>query len=236
MKGIPAQYRRPAAAVLVAVIFTTGSWWILARRRAGVDSGARSVSLLRIKKFVPGGKAVLPENMEEVSVPEMVAMPGAIRNKSDLLDARGRPRYKARIALSKGELLTAVLLADPTTFGGLAWALEPGHMAFSLRLNPEDAVAGLVQPGDFVRVFSSIDGISRVALERTRVVAVGDRTWDPSGLPASNEISKPLAMEPVLITLMGTADDALLLRRAVNQGPVGLALLSPLPGPLAGGE
>lgn len=222
-------HKRLAAAVCAAAIAASFAGWTLRNERERAARGQRMVVVLKAKKFVAAGKPVTVDAVEETVVPEAYAPPSAVGKSAGLIDARGRPRFTARTGFAKGEFITSSLLSEPSAFGGLSWALEPGEVAFSVRLDPENAVAGFVQPGDFVNVFVISPGGSRAALERVRVAAVGDRAWDAVG-GAASEVAKPLASEPVLITLKGTPEDAQALNQAMLKGSLRLALVSPLAG------
>lgn len=226
MKGLSVSQKKLALALGVAVIAAAGSWLIMENQQKKYAKQTRMVTVLKSRKFIPTGKAVEGNGVEEMPIPEAYVPLGALGKKDELVDSQGRPRFAAMVGIPKGEMLTRSLLIEPSLIGGLSWTLEPGRVAVSLRLNLEQAVTGHLQPGDFVNVTSFGQGKSVALLSHVRVVAVGDRVWDGVGLAV--DFSKGLASEPVFVTLMMLPEESLTLNRAVNAGVVNLELVSPL--------
>jgi|GEM_PF-3945350 len=180
--------------------------------------------VLRTKKYIKMGKGIELNALQEVAVPHAFLEPGAFQTKKDLFDAGGRPLYISRVGLQKGEQITGSKIMNEKMRMGLSWLLEKPQVASTLRLEPEEAVGGWVEPGDWVQVYEGFPR-SRLLLERVQVLAVQDRLLNPVNLFDENNFSKPIVNESILVTLILTTQDVTLLNAAKIKGKLTLALL-----------
>jgi pilus assembly protein CpaB len=134
----------------------------------------------------------------------------------------------SRVGILKGEQLTKSKVLDENTPLGLAWALAAGETAVALRLNAEQAVGGMINPGDRVNVLCTFDrqpGWEEAQtvefLSRVRVLAV-------DGATTASSQRKDVSNEFVLVTLATTPQQSARIVLAGEKGRVSLALLSPL--------
>lgn len=222
--------RRAGAAFCAALLVMVLAWWGFERKEQKILSTQKMATVLRAKKYIPTGRKLSADVVEEVSVPELALTAGTFTKKTDLIDAQGAVRFKTRVAIPKGETVCRPYVMDDNAALGLAWALEPGQTALTLRLNSEDAVAGLLKPGDRVHVISTVKEKTLLLFSRVLVGAVGEKILDSSRQIEPNDLSKPLATDSILVTLFLTPAEALTTRAAGANGSLTLTLASPLGG------
>ncbi len=219
-----------AISAVVMVVATFGAWKFLEKQQDRLINASKMTPVLRAKRYIGVGKNLTVDVVETIEMPERFVPPGALADKSALLNAQGKPRFKARVGLPKADIVLRSELADDSSSMGLAWTLQPGETAVALRLNLDDAIAGLLRPGDLVHVLWTSSGRARLLLTNVRVGAVQDKLWEGTGgAPAqADDFSKVMASDSILVTLILPPRDALLARLAAMQAHVTLALASPL--------
>jgi pilus assembly protein CpaB len=192
-------------------------------------------TVLRAKKYLGEGKLVSFDSVEEVQMPDAYIPPTAISAKTQLKNDQGDLFLYPRIGILKGEILTKSKLYEAASWRGLAWTLAPGQTAFSLRLGVEDAVAGFVQPGDWVHIFCTLNKTeawpkdqTTLILKKVRVVGVNDSFWDPTSFSTAGKERKEKTTDSVLVTLSLTSMEAARVALATQKGRVHLALTSPM--------
>jgi pilus assembly protein CpaB len=142
-----------------------------------------------------------------------------------------------------GELILTGKLVDAKLASALTFLIPPGMVAFTIPASEMTAVAGAIQPGDFVDVLLTLkvkdvdvrtgnesieQATSQVTLQDVKVIHVG--TWSPpqqapqpTGTQAATaQTAKPAAASSV--TFLITEQDALVLKFAKEQGVIDLAL------------
>lgn len=228
MKVFISPGKRLAVSIVAGVFASAGVWFFLKSEKKKITEHYTLAPILSSKKYIGSGKELLPEMVEETQMPLAYLPPGALQHKADLLDAKGKARYKTRIGILKNDVIAKPKLLEASSLVGLSWILQPGQTALCLKLSAPAAVGGLLQPGDWVSVVSLMDAKSRLLLPRIRVAAVGEQVWDPAGTPTQNEISKTVAADDFLVTLILTQQEALLATLAAEKGSLVLTLASPL--------
>ncbi|MCG3205030.1 MAG: hypothetical protein KCHDKBKB_01747 [Elusimicrobia bacterium] len=217
-----------AISILGGIFFMGGALGYFRNRENRQNEALRMTTVLRARKFIPSGKPLLMDWIEEVEIPAPFETKGVLKNKNELLDAKGVPKFMALVGIPKGEFVTRHVISDSQEFIGVSWSLEPGQVAMSLRLPLEQAVAGLLQPGDVVDVVGFSKGYSRRVLSQIRVLAVGDRIWEATSGGSTTPFSSPLAADTILVTLMIGSDEAIVMHQNMHTGLLSLILRSPL--------
>src|SRR5262249_47931565 len=104
-------------------------------------------TLLKDEKFVEDSFE-LSEPIDERKIPESIR--ATVVLKPDDLRTRLKDHiFNKRIV--KGDLLSTTYLTERSQ-ASLASKLEENYTAFAVRVTPESGVAGLIQPGDYVKV------------------------------------------------------------------------------------
>lgn len=235
--------KRLALSLAMGLITALLVWTYLDRFQKKMTQGQTMVTVLMAQKYIAKDKIVTPDLVKEAPIPKAYLEPTAAVSLDDLKNRSGQFQLKARIGLLKGEQITRSKLMEETSYQSLSWSLAPGQVAFSLRLSPERAAGGHIQPGDWVHVLSIMDRqpgwpevTAQFLLERVQVLAVQEHILNPA--VSSEKINlKNMAAEPLSITLSLSPREAALLALAQEKGPVSLALVSPMTedrvGPLA---
>ena len=123
---------------------------------------------------------------------------------------------------------TDALLRHAASLQGLAWTLPAGQTALSVKLNFDQAVGGLIQPGDRVNINCTTERQTKILLSHVRVVAVDSQIWDPESSSVPSSKSKDGLTDSVLVTFSLTPREGALLSLAMDKGHLQLALTSPL--------
>jgi pilus assembly protein CpaB len=166
------------------------------------------------------------------------AVPAGIVTK--MSDAVGKASVTKIYA---GELILTGKLVDAKLAGALTFLIPPGMVAFTIPASEFTAVAGAIQPGDYVDVLLTLKvkdtdlrtgnesaelATSQVTLQDLKVIHVG--TWAPpqqapqatAGAATTTQTAKPAGAST--ITFLVTEQDALVLKFAKEQGVIDLAL------------
>ncbi len=219
----------------LSVVVGGAVWIYLRRAEQKIQSLYKMTTVLCARKYVASGKVVSEDILESVPVPVAFLQPTAVQKKEDLLDKDGKPCYQTRIGLLKGEQITKSRLVLAGVFSGLSWILPDGVTAQTLKLSAEQAVGGLVQPGDWVNLICVIDkqpGWGKLQaltlLERVRVLAVNQSLWDPALAAGEKGYSKTEGGESFLVTVEVAPTDASLVALASEKGRIILTLVSPV--------
>jgi Flp pilus assembly protein CpaB len=210
----------------------------LARLRRHLETRFEMTRVLTARRYVVPGKPLTPELVQETVVPVAYVQPTALRSIGELKDPSGRTLWRPLAPFLKGEQITRSRLAEARATLGLAWTLASGERAVSFHLAPEQAVAGLVRPGDWVDGFLTLDrqpGVSVPLARRlfgpVQVLAVQDAAWDPAAgsvVAAEKTPAASVPTEPILVTLRLASRQASLSLLAAERGKITLALVSPL--------
>jgi pilus assembly protein CpaB len=226
MKIILTNKNKAAVSLFAAVATVAAMWGWLTHEETQRRAQQKMTTVLVAKKYIPGGKTLDEALLQETLVPAAYAQPSAIQSKSELLDENGRPHFRARIGLLKGEQITTSKLHDDKSAAGLAWVLSPGQTAFSLRLPVEKAVGGLIQPGDWVHVINVTEKSAQMLFSPVRVIALQDRIIDAA--PTEKATIESSTNDTILVTIGVTPAQATAMAWAVERGRIALALTAPI--------
>ena len=229
-------YRRKVRLIAAVTAGLLSAAFVMQSRRRLVRELARPTPMttaLRARRFIPRNADITPDLVEEIQIPRAAASAGLLARVEDLKPTDGRGALRAKVAFLKGDIVNRSALFDPSKSAGLAWALKSGETAVTLRLSAEQAVGGLLSPGDYVHVISVLDGgapgarpMSVALLRQAAVLAVNDQLVDAPG--ASAKDGKDVANESFLVTLSVAMSDAQRLALGAERGKIWLALASPL--------
>jgi pilus assembly protein CpaB len=200
---------------------------------------ANQAAVLVAKQDIARGTVIDAEMLETAVVPNQYVQPYAVTS----LDRIAGMITVAPI--SKGEQIVSTKLTqqrEAGAVGGLAAATPIGKRAITISVDNIAAVAGMIRPGDYVDVITSIpvpvqtpDG--KQAMQEAKiplfqnilVLAVGQQTGTVVSAEASRykkEEEKAEAASP-LITLALSPQEANLLAFVSEQGKIRLVLRSP---------
>lgn len=197
-----------------------GRYWDQREKKWLARMDTTSVWVMR--KDVPTGKRIGLECVELRSIPKIYAEPGALSSSTRESFFGSSSTVRARIGLKTGEQLTKSKFTDQEARLGLSWTLPADQTAISVKLSREDAVAGFIQPGDWVSVFGTLDKPTLV-LKQARVLAVQDQMLETE---SEDSLKGRFPSDTaILLTLCVRREDAILLARALEHGHVTVALL-----------
>lgn len=182
-------------------------------------------TVLQARKYIKEGKPIEAGWVEEVPIPSAYLPPMALQTKNELFNTQGQSLFKARSGLLKGEYLSRSHLVEMGSDKSLAWVLAPGQTAITVKLAPEQTVAALIRPGDWVDVYWTNEK-TLLLLSKVLVLAFDERLWEEMADSAKTPESLP--RESHLVTLALAPEDAGRLVLACDQGRIVLALTSPL--------
>ncbi|MCB4756064.1 MAG: Flp pilus assembly protein CpaB [Elusimicrobia bacterium] len=224
---------RLLASLIGGIVLGAVIWLYLDHTEKKMHSRFKMATVMTARRYIAAGKLITPELVEETSVPAAFIQPRAFLGRTELLDKKNKPRYQAGLGLLKGEQLTRSKIRDVESAEGLSWVIPEGNTAQTLRLSLEQAVGGLLQPGDFVDVLWTgrlERGIGRTfcLFQKIRVLAVEDQIWNPDRVGYEKILLKRMQTENILVTLCLAPRDSALLALAKEEGRVSLALTSPL--------
>lgn len=212
-----------------------GAWAALKREERALAARFTMAPVVRAKKYVPEGKLLSEEFLELADVPAVYHTPTAVTGFDRLKGPDGRFRFRARVGFLKHEQIAMSKLFEENAIRGLAWTVPPGRRAVAFRFSAEEAVAALVEPGDWVDVFGVTDRQpgweepeARVLLSRVQVLAVDDRIFDPVLEVSAKKSEKKMLNDAILVTLSLSSRQAAVAALASEKGALLLALRSPL--------
>jgi len=170
---------------------------------------------------VPASAEITADMVALVQTPQTPLIPeGAFSSVEGLV---GRVASKA---IPQGAVIGAASLAPPGTPSGLTERIEEGYRAVSVKIDEVSGVAGQIIPGSFVDVIvvmrisrgRTTETISRIILQRIKVLAVGQNLGSPSETGGGPQ---KLAKS---VTLLVRDLDVPKLHLAQTQGKVTLAM------------
>jgi pilus assembly protein CpaB len=177
--------------------------------------------LVITKSPVELAQTLTMEQLEVVEWPETAVPPTAIQDPTLLV---GRV---ARTEFAVGEPIIEPRLAPKGAGSGLAATIPNGKRAMTVKVSESSGVAGFIHPGDLVDVIatmqiklSKVDDneitVSRVVLQRIKVLAVGEELTAPN--------AKPIKV-PV-VTLLVLPEESEKLALASSHGELALTMRS----------
>lgn len=210
------------------LLIAIGALLYLRSAERKIHAQQKMTGVLVAKRYVPAGKRITADDVEERAIPEAYVQP------MSLATLKGTPVHSRR-GLTKGEQITRMNVYEEGALLGLAWVLAPGQTAVSLQLPPPHAVGGHLVPGDRVDVLCVLDrqpGWEEPAafsiFSRVRVLAVNEKIVDAPAPSAHENSRREMPNETILVTLELPLDLAARLALAEEKGRITLALTSPL--------
>jgi pilus assembly protein CpaB len=230
--------RRTVLLVVAAVIAALGTSLVFLYVR-GVDARATEqyemVEVLKAVDTIPAGEtlrqAQAAGKIELGQVPRADALPGATTSVADIT---------AKVALTNvypGEQIITAKFGEPGEQTSLS--IPNGKLAISINLSDPARVAGFVNPGAEVAIFSSgvpgsgrdgdaedESGVTRLLLPRVQVIAVGTTTvvstttTDESGAQTTEQLPR------TLLTLAVNQEEAERIIFASRNGEMAFGLLT----------
>jgi pilus assembly protein CpaB len=206
------------------VLTALAAFFYLKGAEKKINAQQKMAPVLVARRFIPMGKTIKADDVEERQIPEAYLQPMVISS----LKGGG---VRARRGVIKGEQISRTNVYEEGAQLGLGWALGPGETAVSALFSPERAAGGHILPGDRVDVLCVLDrqpGWDEPAafplFARVRVLAVNDRIIDA---PVENQ-KREVPNEAILVTLGLPLEWAARMALAEEKGRLALALTSPL--------
>ena len=214
------------AALVVAALGTALVFLYVTNYTGDIDEGNKLVKVLQAQQPVTAGttgsQASADGAFEQVELPQSAVPAGALSDISVVGD---------QVALSpifEGQQILTQMFGTSTPTSGLP--IPKGQLAISVQLGDPNRVAGFVDPGSQVAVFSTIEGAdgdseTRVLLTAADVIGVGattvvtQTTTDETGESTTEEIPR------AILTLALDQQDAQRVIFAQEQGPLYFGLL-----------
>jgi len=135
------------AAALLAVGMAM-AWF--AKTEKGLMEAATPIDVVVALKDIPQDARLDDTLVELVKAPKRYVQPGAVSAKEDVFD-----RVLNVPVLAGTQILESMF--KPANVDTLAKKVPAGHRAVSVAANEVSAVAGLIQPGDFVDVYLTVE-------------------------------------------------------------------------------
>jgi pilus assembly protein CpaB len=199
----------------------------LAAIKFGVDALQRAqgepsetITTVVARSDISESVEVTPDMVTTVQTALSPLVPDGAFTKAE--DVVGRVTSKG---IPKGTAISPLWLAPPGTPPGLTERIEEGFRAVSVKIDEVSGVAGQIKPGDFVDVIvvmkisrgRETETISRIILQRIKVLAVGQNLGDPRGKAGPQKLARS-------VTLLVQDAEVPKLHLAQTQGKVTLAM------------
>ena len=209
----------------LAVVLTSGYMESL-RQSAKVTTAApaqKTVPVVVAARKLTHGRLITRNDLKVTNWPQNLAPEGAFRSLTAIFGAN-----QTRVALSHfaaNEVITKGRISGPGQRPSMAYLLNKGMRAVSVRIDAVLGVGGFISPGDRVDLVlteraNEADpdsvGTARVLLKNIRVLAIDQQTEDPEFKP---KIASTATLEVAL-------DDARKIALAATVGSISLALRS----------
>jgi Flp pilus assembly protein CpaB len=219
--------------ILAGCVLAGGVWLYLKQVQRRIESHFTMVTVLKTNRYIRSGKIIKEKMIEEVSIPQAFVQPTAYLSKSQFLEETKHIKPRARIELLKGEQITRSKVLTQDKITSLSYALAVGRQALTLRLTKENAVGGLIHPGDWVDLICTMDiqpgwkhPQAFSVVKNVQILAVDEHIWDPTR-PRSKINNKDVAKEEFWVTFSVDPNEAVLIRLASQKGVVSAVLNSP---------
>jgi pilus assembly protein CpaB len=207
-------------AVLLAGVATGAVYMYVQGVQQNVQTDQELVEILVARQDIPAGtqldELIQQGGFAARAIPRDLVVDGAVVNLTDL---QGR---QTSSPILEGEQITLARLRGEQEVGGGILGIPPGMKAVSLPLDVSRAVGGVVQTGDHVTVYATVDGSSG----STTVTLVPDvqvlEVTNPGATPGEAQSGGTF-----LFTLALTPEDAQKVVFALERGQVWLGLLPP---------
>lgn len=175
------------AALVVAALGATLVWLYASNAQKTAQEGQTLVTVLvaksKIDTGVTGSAASANGDFEQSQVPASSVVPGA------LSDATPIANLVALVPVFPGQQIIGQQWGAAATTGGLA--IPAGKIAISVQLSDPARVAGFVNPGSRVAIFTygnaDPNGAVRTLLSNVEVLAVGPSTTTTTSSTTNND-------------------------------------------------
>ncbi|MEI8080913.1 MAG: Flp pilus assembly protein CpaB [Actinomycetes bacterium] len=159
----------------LTMIIAGGALYMSLTSASATPSGPSRTVLVANGDLPPGtsGAALTAAQVVQTTVPANMVPEKAITNLAEVA------QLKTTVTIFKGQILIARQFASTNATGGLP--IPPGTNAVSIELSDPARVAGFVQPGSQVVVYSGTDTGTTVLLANASVIAVGATTATGTG-------------------------------------------------------
>lgn len=168
-------------AVILGLIAAIGIWQYLNKTQQKVKELTATRAVVVASKEIPAGKKLEESDLAIKQLPAQ-AVPKDYPNSIDKLKGRiVKDTFKAEEVITQGRLV------GEGAAGGLTIVIPPGQRAITIRVNEVVGVGGFIAPGDYVDILSILkikksedQTFSKTILQNVRVIAVGDKIFDPN--------------------------------------------------------
>lgn len=203
---------------LVSGYIATNAMKNYMKNQAGGNGFGEGFTPVVVAKFqIPAASKILDEQLEICQFPKTAAPIKCYSKKEDLV---GRV---VNTNIFQGEILVPERVEKEGAQSGLSAIVPKGLRAITLKVDDTSGLAGLVRPGNFVDIMTTLrtpnqgdDSISKVILQNVKVIATGQVT-------ISNEKNEKVGVVPT-VTVLTTLEQAERLSLASTEGKVRLVL------------
>jgi len=181
---------------LLAALIVGGSIYIYLSNLEAMAIVKHTEEVVVATKDIPARVAITRDMVKIVRLPNGTRHPHAISQTSEAIGL-----FTTQPLILGEQVLTDRLFAS-TAESGLAFILNTGYRAMSIRIDDTIAVAHQVRPGDFVDVVVSYDQpdadntpTASLLLQNIRVLAVGAE-MTPGAKPPTDSVTMTLEVRP----------------------------------------
>ena len=182
-------------------------WATLYTQEQALLHRGQTVSVLAANRTLPAYARLGRRDLQMVDLPLAYVPPSAVTHPEDILGKR------TLVPFAQGELLLFNKMGEEGVT--LASAVPEGTRALSLAMDEVNGLAGLLQPGDRVDLFSiQSEGQPQagVLLQQLQVLAVGTRTSrekETEGSKSPGTVTLAVPESEVALVLLASAKSAL---------------------------
>ncbi len=179
-------------AAVVALFLVRGMASKPAADKVEVTSVAPGIPVLVAAKALEAGDPTAPGDVVWINFPQEAVGDAFIKQTDMPNAATDYVGSISRVAIAKGEPITAVKLVKPGDQSFMAAILTPGYRAVSIPITAQTAAAGFIMPNDHVDVLATrkvqVQGSggvteevrSDIILQDVRILAI-DQNFKPTG-------------------------------------------------------
>jgi pilus assembly protein CpaB len=195
----------------------------------------RYVPVYVASKYIPPYTVIKEDMLSVVEVPQQYLQPAALTPEKKLRTAQGSYVYSSVVPILQNEQVTLTKLCYVGSEGTLSLALPPGKRAYTLLVDENNAISGLIRPGDYVDILLTIDYSSRKSgtvatktftlLQKVLVIACGKEILTPEKKAAKAASSAATEEStPTSLTFALSIDEIQKLIMATYKGRINVVL------------
>jgi pilus assembly protein CpaB len=202
----PEKKRLLLSAALGGVGLVLG-WTYLYTQEQDLLHRGQTIAVMAASHTLPAYAQLTRRDLQIIDLPLAYVPRSAVTKAEDILGQR------TLVPFAQGELLLFNKIGEEGVT--LASAVPEGTRAISLAMDEVSGLAGLLQPGDRVDLFSiqtETQPQAGVLLQQVQVLAVGSRTThekDPEGAKAANTVTLAVPESEVALVLLASAKSSL---------------------------